>query len=111
MNREEVILTIKIAGERFGRVLACYNGAEYAAGYYRAVSDMAKLFDYAPLDADFESEREKWLRQVSVLSKERNELRAALNEREATIEKLLKHVNLSEILGVKPKVKRQGVRR
>lgn len=111
MNKQEVVMTIKIAGQRFGRIMACFNGAEYTAGYYQAINDMVKLFDHAPLDADFDAERENLLRHVSGLSKERNELRAALNERDATIEKLMKHIDLGEVLGVKPKVRRHGGRR
>lgn len=109
MNRQEVILTIKTVGAKFGRIMACLNSHEYAAGYYQAVNDMVKLFDYAPLAEDFEEERDELQKAVSILVEEKTRLKSALNERDATIEKLLKHVDIAEVLGVRPK--RQDVRR
>ena len=100
MNKEEVIQTIKTAGTEFGRVMACLQGPEYVAGYYQAVNDMVRLFEYAPLKPDFDAERAEMQRLVSVLAEEKKSLKKTLRERDAIIEKLLKHVDICEVLGI-----------
>ena len=101
MNRKEVILTIRTVGRQFSRVMACLCGPEYASGYNQACNDMIRLFNYAPLEADFEAERAELHRRLSVLAEEKRGLKQALNERDATIEKLLKHVDICKVLGIK----------
>lgn len=113
MNRTEVIMTIKKVGNHFGRVMSVLCGDEYAAGYNRAVSDMVELFTNAPMDADFETERKALISQIKDLKKKNEELEHEVCEKHATIQKLLSHVNISEVLGVEtkkqeePKVKRR----
>ena len=57
MNRQEVIDTIKKTGGTFIFVMGAMFGDEYASGYSRAISDMVKLFEKAPLSPTFEAER------------------------------------------------------
>ena len=57
MNRQEVIATIKKTGGTFACVMGAMFGEEFASGYFRAVSDMVKLFEKAPLSPTFEVER------------------------------------------------------
>lgn len=109
MNRQEVVLTIKKVGSQFRNVMTCFHGTEFAAGYYQAIRDMVRLFEYAPLAADFETERDELNRHISNLSEERNRLRQQLNERETTIEKLMEYVDIAEVLGVRGR--KQDVRR
>ncbi len=101
MNRREVILTIRKVGAQFGRVLACLNTPDFVSGYYQAVNDMSRLFEYAPLAEDYEAERSEMQKRVRLLVEEKKRLKAAVNERDATIEKLLKHVDVCEVLGIK----------
>lgn len=100
MNRAEVIMTIKAAGNRFTRVLASLCGAEYAAGYKSAISDMIELFAKAPLDADFEAEREALLAQIKCLKMENEILGRECAKQHVTIEELLKRVDLHEVFGL-----------
>lgn len=102
MNKQEVIQVIDRAGSEFGRVMACLNGPEYVAGYYQAVHDMKRLFEYAPMNPDFEAEREELHERVQVLAEEKKGLKKDLRERDAIIEKLLKHVDVAKVMGVKP---------
>lgn len=103
MNRTEVIMTIKKVGNHFGRVMSALCGDEYAAGYKRAVSDMVELFTNAPMDADFEAERKALVSQIEELKVKNDELEQEVCEKHATIQKLLSHVNISEVLGVETK--------
>lgn len=57
MNRQEVIITIKRTGGTFAHVMGAMFGEDYAAGYFRAISDMVKLFEKTPLSPTFEVER------------------------------------------------------
>lgn len=57
MNRQEVIATIKRTGGTFACVMGAMFGDDYATGYIRAISDMVKLFEKAPLSPSFEAER------------------------------------------------------
>lgn len=100
MNREEVITTIKIVGNRFSQVMAALCGAEFGAGYNRAIADMINLFRRAPLDEDFEAERNTLLTRIKELEIKNEELDREACEQYATVEELLKHVNLPEVLGV-----------
>lgn len=57
MNRQEVILTIKRTGGAFVHIMGAMFGEDFSAGYYRAISDMIKLFEKTPLSPTFEAER------------------------------------------------------
>lgn len=57
MNRQEVITTIKRTGGTFTFVMGAMFGEDYASGYLRAISDMVKLFEKAPISPTFEAER------------------------------------------------------
>ncbi len=57
MNKQEVITTIKAAGGTISLVMGAIFGEDYEAGYRRAVSDIVKAFEKAPLYRDFEDER------------------------------------------------------
>lgn len=57
MNRQEVITTIKKTGGTFTLVMGAMFGEDYASGYFRAISDMVKLFEKTPLSPTFEAER------------------------------------------------------
>lgn len=114
MNRTEVIMTIKKVGTEFGKVMAALNGDEFAAGYRQALSDMIKLFGKASIAADFEAEREAMLSKIKKLTDENEALKAECENNHDTIEELLKHVNLHEVLGIskkkeEPKAQRRGV--
>ena len=106
MNRAEVIIVIKNVGDRFANVMATACGDEFAAGYKRAIIDMATMFDKAPLDADFEAEREAMLKHIEMLEIKNEELEQEVCSKHAQIQELLKHVNLAEVLGVTAKPKR-----
>lgn len=117
MNRMEVIMTIKKVGAEFGSVMSVLCGEEYTAGYKRAVSDMVKLFSEAPIDPDFEAERKAMLARIRQLKATNAELEQENCDQYATIQKLLSHVNVAEVLGVgvhsekkeEPKAQRRGV--
>lgn len=49
MKRYEVAGTIRLVGERFGRIMECLHSEEYAAGYMQAVRDMVRIFEYMPV--------------------------------------------------------------
>ena len=100
MNRTEVIATIQKAGGDFGQVMAALCGEEFAAGYRRALNDMIRLFQSAPIDADFDAERAALMAHIEALTVEKERLQRDVNEKHATIQKLLSHVNISEVLGV-----------
>ena len=70
MNRMEVIMTIKKVGAQFSRVMEAMNGEEFAAGYRQALSDMMKMFGKAPIDPDFDAEREAMLAHIKALTDE-----------------------------------------
>lgn len=110
MNRAEVIMTIKTAGSKFAGVMASLCGEEYSAGYKRAISDMVNLFAKAPIDADFEAERESLLAEIKCLKMERDMLSRDCAKQHATIEELLKRVDIHEVLGL-DKPERQEPRR
>lgn len=57
MNRQEVIATVKAAGGTISLVMGAIFGEDYEAGYRRAVADIIKAFEKAPLHRDFEDER------------------------------------------------------
>lgn len=110
MNRAEVIMTIKTAGSRFAGVMASLCGEEYAAGYKRAISDMTNLFAQAPIDADFEAERAALCAEIKRLKMENDMLNRDCAKQHETIEELLKHVDIHEVLGIN-KQERQDPRR
>ena len=115
MNRMEVIMTINKVGHEFGRVMESLNGEEFAAGYRRCVNDMVNLFAQSTIDPSFEAERENLHLIISHLQKENERLEQEVCEKHATIQKLLSHVNIAEVLGVEtkkqeePKASRRGV--
>ena len=107
MNRNEVILTIKKVGAKFGRVMSELCGEEYAAGYGRAVDDMVRLFNDAPIDPDFEHERKALLSQIEELKAKNEELEREVCEKHATVQMLMNHVNIAEVLGVSANSKKR----
>lgn len=115
MNRTEVIMTIKKAGTAFGQVMCNLCGEEYAAGYNRAIKDMIRLFNEASIDPDFETERKQLLLTIENLTAENEQLEQEVCEKHATIQRLLSHVNVAEVMGVNvkkrgdQKVQRRGV--
>lgn len=109
MNRAEVITTIKYAGTYFSQVMSTLHGPEYRMGYSRAIADMVALFNKAPLDEDFEAERNALLARIKELEVKNEELEQEACEQHAAVEELLKHVSLPEVLGVS--VKRPAAQR
>lgn len=111
MNKTEVIATIRTARAHFLGLMSELCGKEFAAGYHRATEDMIRLFDKAPIDADFDAERKALITEVERLKAENERLEQDVCEKHATIQKLLSHVNISEVLGVdvgrKPKAGRR----
>lgn len=103
MNKVEVITAIKSVGRKFSNVMAVLCGDEFAAGYRRAIYDMTELINAAPMDANFEAEREAMLSEIKRLKEANAALEQEVCEKHATIEKLLSHVNLAEVVGVKTK--------
>ena len=101
MNKEEVILTIQEAGTEFSKIMEALREPEYAAGYYQAIRDMTKLIAYAPLDADFEAERERLTGDNKRLKEENKELRRRIACQQRLIGKLLTKAKASDLLGVK----------
>lgn len=115
MNRMEAIMTIKKVGAHFSSVMSVLNGDEFAAGYRQAISDMIKMFGKAPIDPDFEAEREAMLAHIRKLNEENDFLKKEYDKQAATIEELVKHIDLHEVLGIskknseEPKAQRRGV--
>lgn len=114
MNRMEVIMTIKKVGSQFSRVMEAMNGEEFAAGYRQALSDMVKMFAKAPIDPDFDAEREALLARIKALTDENDLLKTECGKNHETIEELMKHVDLHEVLGIakrqeEPKAQRRNV--
>lgn len=100
MNRHEVIMTIKTVGEKFSRAMSALNGEEFAAGYRQAISDMIKVFGKVPLDPDFEAERKAMLAHIKALTDENELLKTECGKNHETIEELMKHVDIHEVLGI-----------
>ena len=103
MNKHEAIVMIKAVGTEFNRVRACLNGNEFAAGYNAAIMDMVRLFEQANIAPNYEAERNALL---DVISTQREKIDAQEHEicdQHATIQKLLTHVNIAEVLGVATK--------
>lgn len=112
MNRVEVIMTIEAAGNRFAKVMAGLCSREYVSGYRRAISDMTQLISQAPISEDFETERIMMATEIKRLRMENEALSRDCGKQQATIEELLKHVDLHEVLGIGDNSRRQrGVRR
>ena len=114
MNRMEVIMTIKKVGAHFSRVMNTLNGEEFSAGYRQAISDMVKVFGKAPIDPDFDAERESMLAHIKALTDENDLLKTECGKNYETIEELMKHVDLHEVLGItkkqeEPKAQRRSV--
>ena len=117
MNRTEVVMTIKKVGAHFGGVMEVLSGEEFAAGYRRAITDMVKLFNESPIDPDFEAERKAMLAEIKRLKAKNAELEQEVCNQYASIQKLLTHVDVAEVLGVgvhskkkeEPKAQRRGV--
>lgn len=115
MNRTEVIMTIKAAGTEFSRIMACLHNEDHVAGYIHALNDMVRLFEQANIARDFDAEREAMIAKIKELKAKNAELEQEVCEKHATIQKLLSHVNISEVLGVNikkqedQKAQRRGV--
>ena len=100
MNKQEVILTIQEAGNEFARIMEAIREPEYAAGYRQALRDMTNLINFAPLDADYEAEREKLTGDNKRLKAQTKELRQQVASQQRLIGKLLKRVKASNFEGV-----------
>lgn len=100
MNRAEVIMTIETVGNRFAKVMANLCSQEYVSGYRRALSDMTKLFAQATIAETFDAERAAMLAHIKRLKMENDMLKRDNAKQHATIEELLKHVDLHEVLGI-----------
>ncbi len=112
MNRVEVIMTIEAAGNRFAKVMASLCSGEYVAGYRRAISDMTQLMAQAPIDEDFETERIMMCTEIKRLRLENEMLQRDHAKQQETINELLRHVDLHEVLGIGGNSRRQrGARR
>lgn len=101
MNKQEVTLVIKKVGTRFTRIMECLCDPEYTAGYKQACNDMIKLFEYAPMFADYESERKAMLDKIKQLRAENAELKQRTAKQDSTIQTLLKHVDVCDVLNVR----------
>ena len=112
MNRVEVIMTIEAVGNRFAKVMASLCSTEYVQGYRRALSDMTRVFGEASLDPDFEAERTALYAEIKRLRTENDMLKRDCGKQHTTIEELLKHVDLHEVLGIGDNSRKsRGVRR
>ena len=113
MNRQEVILTIKKVGAEFSRIRAALNTRDFICGYNTAIGDMAKMFEQANIAPDFDAEREAMLAHIKALEDENDLLKIECGKNHETIEELIKHIDLHEVLGIKkreePKAQRRGV--
>lgn len=101
MNKQEVILTIKEAGTEFSKIMETLREPEYACGYYQAVRDMVNLISYAPLDADFDAERQRLTGDNKRLKEQNKELRRRVACQQRLIGKLLTKAKSSDLLGIK----------
>lgn len=100
MNRMEVIMTIKKVGAEFSRIRAALNSRDFTCGYNTAIGDMAKLFEGAKIAPDFDAEREAMLAHIKALTKENEMLKVECGKNHETIEELMKHVDIHEVLGI-----------
>ena len=113
MNRKEVIITIKRVGAEFSRIRAAINSRDFTCGYNSAIADMVKLFEGAKIAPDFDAEREAMLAHIKALTDENDLLKTECGKNHETIEELMKHVDLHEVLGIskkreEPKEQRRG---
>lgn len=115
MNKQEAILIAKkIRGTLDGMMDVLY-GEEYSEGYRQAITDMVKVFNEAPIDPDFEAERKAMFEEIKQLKAENAALKQEVDKNQATIQKMLPHVNIVEVLGAEtkkqeePKAHRRGV--
>lgn len=103
MNRHEAIVMVKAVGAEFNRVRACLNGNEFSAGYNAAIVDMVRLFEQANIAPNYEAERNALLDVISTQREKIDSQEQEICEQHATIQKLLTHVNIAEVLGVATK--------
>ena len=114
MNRMEVIMTIEQVGAEFSKIRATMNSRDFTCGYNSAIGDMTKLFEGAKIAPDFDAEREAMLAHIKALTDENELLKIECGKNHETIEELLKHIDLHEVLGIsrkkeEPKAQRRGV--
>lgn len=114
MNRTEIIMTIKKVGAEFSRIRAALNSRDFICGYNTAIGDMAKMFEQAKIAPDFDAEREAMVERIKELEDENEFLKIECGKNHETIEELMKHVDLHEVLGIskkreEPKAQRRGV--
>lgn len=103
MNKHEAIVMVKAVGAEFNRVRACLNGNEFAAGYNAAIVDMVRLFEQANIAPNYEAERNALLDVISTQREKIDSQEQEICDQHATIQKLLTHVNIAEVLGVATK--------
>ena len=101
MNKIEVLTAIELAGRTFGNVMAASCGDEFGAGYRKAIGDMKNLISNSTMDADFEAERKAMRAEIKELKAKNAELEREVHEKHETIQKLLPHVNIAEVVGVR----------
>lgn len=92
MNRQEVIITIQRTGGTFAHVMGAMFGEDYEAGYLRAVSDMVKLFQKAPIDPTFDAERKAMTGYLKALQSKCEALEAknkAMHEEVSALNRLI----------------------
>ena len=107
MNKQEVIQTIQSAGVAFSRIRSTLNTKDFNEGYEAAVWDMARMFESSTMPPTWEAERERMQKHIAELEVKVESQEKELEENQASIRKLLGHVNIAEVLGVVDKKKGQ----
>ena len=107
MNKAEVILIVKKTWAEFSRVRAVLNPPEFVKGYNMAISDMVKNIYESSIAPDFEAEREAMLEHIKFLTTENEMLKVECGEQHQTIEILMNHVDLRDMVSGIKKSKRE----
>lgn len=107
MNKQEVIQTIRSAGSAFSRIRAALNTKDFNEGYESAVGDMVRMFESSTMPPTWEAERERMQKYIGELEVKVEAQAREIEENQASIQKLLGHVNIAEVLGVVDKKKGQ----
>ena len=99
MRKFHVIKTIRNVGEYFGNLMGELCGPDYLSGYMRAVDDMVRVFSLAKSDEEVDDDMMAMRHMIAKLREEIGHLERQIDEKEKTMDKLLRHVDIFDFIG------------
>ena len=99
MRKCYVIKTIQNVGEYFGHVMEELCGSDYRAGYQKAVDDMVRVFSLSKSDDEVDEDMRAMRHLIAKLKEEVCHLERQIDEKEKTMDKLLRHVDIFDFIG------------